>query len=96
LEKNRMNTTPNFEIPSVMRELAEKGIDQARQAFDGFIGAARQTVATTHGMAQTAGTNTQDMASHSLQAAEQNVRATLDFAEADAGQEPTGGDAASG
>ncbi|MGH1569498.1 phasin family protein [Methylobacterium sp. P31] len=36
---------------------------------------------TTQGAAQTAGTSTQDMASHSLQAAEQNVRAALDFAQ---------------
>ncbi|MGH1569352.1 phasin [Methylobacterium sp. P31] len=76
-----MTTTPNFEVPSALREMAEKGIDQARKAFDGFIGAARQTVATTQGMAQTAGTSTQDMAAHSLQAAEQNVRTTLDFAQ---------------
>ncbi|MGH1569349.1 phasin [Methylobacterium sp. P31] len=76
-----MTTTPNFEVPSALRDIAEKGIDQARRAFDGFIGAARQTVATTQGAAQTAGTSTQDMASHSLQAAEQNVRATLDFAQ---------------
>ncbi len=76
-----MNPTPNLEVPNALRDLAEKGIDQARQAFDGFIGAARQTVAATQGMAQTASTSTQDMASHSLQAAEQNVRATLDFAQ---------------
>lgn len=76
-----MTTTPNLEVPSALREMAEKGIDQARKAFDGFIGAARQTVAATQGMAQTANTSTQDMASHSLQAAEQNVRATLDFAQ---------------
>ena len=76
-----MNTTPKFEVPSGLRELAEKGIDQARQAFDGFIGAARQTISTTEGTAQTASTSTQNMATHSLQAAEQNVRATLDFAQ---------------
>lgn len=76
-----MNTAPGLEIPSALRELAEKGIDQARQAFDGFIGAARQTVASTQGLMQTADTTTQDMASRSLQAAEQNVRATLDFAQ---------------
>ena len=61
--------------------MAEKGIDQARKAFDGFISAARQTVAATQNTAPAAGTGTQDMASHSLQAAEQNVRATLDFAQ---------------
>jgi phasin len=81
LEETPMNTTPNFEIPGAMREVAQKGIDQARQAFDGFISAARQTIAATQGAAQTADTSTQDMATHSFQAAEQNVRATLDFAQ---------------
>jgi phasin len=81
LKEKPVNTTPNFEIPSAMRELAEKGINQARQAFDGFISAARQTVANTQSSAQTAETSTQDMASHSFQAAEQNVRAALDFAQ---------------
>ena len=41
----------------------------------------RQMVASTQGLAQTADTGTQDMAAHSLQATEQNVRATLDFAQ---------------
>jgi phasin len=81
VEETPVTTTPNFEVPGALRDMAEKGIDQARRAFDGFIGAARQTVSATHGMAQTAGTSTQDMASHSFQAAEQNVRATLDFAQ---------------
>jgi phasin len=81
VEEAPVTTTPNFEVPSALRDMAEKGIDQARRAFDGFIGAARQTVATTDGMAQTAGTSTHDMTSHRLQAAEQNVRATLDFAQ---------------
>ncbi len=77
-----MNVAPNLEVPNALRELAEKGIDQARQAFEGFIEEARQTVSATQGAAHTAGVRTQDMASHSLQAAEQNVRATLDFAQA--------------
>lgn len=76
-----MNTTPDFEIPSAMREVAEKGIDQARQAFDGFMSAARRAAASSHDAAQTAGIGIQDAASHSILAAEQNVRATLDFAQ---------------
>jgi phasin len=82
-----VNVAPNLEVPNALRELAEKGIDQARQAFEGFIEEARQTVSATQGAAHTAGVRTQDMASHSLQAAEQNVRATLDFARAKSLQE---------
>lgn len=81
VEETLVSTTPNLEVASALREMAENGIAQARQAFDGFIGAARQTVANTHSVGQTTGTSTQDMASHSLQSAERNVRATLDFAQ---------------
>jgi len=42
-EEASVNTTPSFEVPSAVRDLAEKSINQARQAFDSFISAARGT-----------------------------------------------------
>lgn len=76
-----MNTTPNFEIPGATRDLAEKSIGQARQAFDSFISTARRTAETAQTSAELARTTTQDARANSLQAAEQNVHATLDFAQ---------------
>ena len=35
-----MTVTDRFEIPPEMRAFAEKSVEQARQAFDGFISAA--------------------------------------------------------
>ena len=76
-----MNTTPNFEVPGAMRDLAEKSVGQARKAFDSFIGAARRAASTTQDATEAAGKNAQDMAAHSFQAAEQNVHAAFDFAQ---------------
>ncbi|GJD55557.1 hypothetical protein MTDSW087_03550 [Methylobacterium dankookense] len=76
-----MNMNPGFEIPGAMREFAEKSIGQARQAFDSFINTARRTAETTRDSADLARKSTQDAGSHAFQAAEQNVHATLDFAQ---------------
>jgi hypothetical protein len=35
-----------------MREFAEKSVEQARKAFDGFIGAAKKAVDNAHGSAE--------------------------------------------
>ena len=35
---------PSYEIPTEMRDFAEKSVDQARKAFDGFLGAAHKAV----------------------------------------------------
>ena len=47
------NTTPNYEIPTEMRDFAEKSVEQARKAIDGFMSAAQKTVDTFEGSANT-------------------------------------------
>ncbi len=44
-----MTATERFEIPPEMRALAEKSVEQARQAFDGFISAAHRAVSAFEG-----------------------------------------------
>ncbi|MCZ7643639.1 MAG: hypothetical protein M5U33_14340 [Pseudorhodoplanes sp.] len=39
----------NFEIPTEMRKFAEQSMDQARKAFENFIGAAQQAVTDFEG-----------------------------------------------
>src|SRR4051794_20352588 len=63
-----------------MRDLAEKSISQARQAFDSFISAARRSASTARDASEAARKNAQGMAAHSFQAAEQNVHAAFDLA----------------
>jgi hypothetical protein len=36
---------PKFEIPTEMRQVAEKSLEEARKAFDGFIAAAQKAAA---------------------------------------------------
>jgi len=76
-----MANTPNYEVPGEMRDFAEKSVDQARKAFDSFIGAARRTADTVQGSAEVARTNAQDISSRGFEFAEQNVNAAFDLAQ---------------
>lgn len=76
-----MSNTPSFEVPGAVRDMTEKSISQARQAFDSFISTARRTAETIQGSAELAHKSTQDVGAATFQAAEQNVHAALDFAQ---------------
>lgn len=73
--------TPNFEIPTEMRDFAEKSVEQARKAFDSFISAARKTADTLQGSAEAARSNAQTLSTRSFSFAEQNVNAAFDLAQ---------------
>lgn len=70
-----------FAIPNEMRAFAEQSVAQARKAFDGFIDAANKAVGQFHGQAQSAHSNTAEIAHKSMSYAEQNVTATFEFAQ---------------
>jgi phasin len=70
-----------YEVPTEMREFAEKSVDQARKAFDGFIGAAQKAVDGAHGSAESARANVQDMTKKAMTYAEGNIAAAFDLAE---------------
>ncbi|MDJ1157947.1 phasin [Chelatococcus sp. SYSU_G07232] len=72
---------PNYEIPTEMRDFAEKSVEQARKAFDGFIGAAHKTVDTVQNSTLSAQTNAQDAARKTLAYVEQNIGAAFDLAQ---------------
>ena len=71
---------PNFEIPAEMRDMAEKSVDQARKAFDGFMGAAYKAAGTLEGSTDALQAGTKDISRKALTYAEQNVAAALEFA----------------
>ncbi len=73
--------TPNYEVPAEMREFAEKSVEQARKALDGFIGAARKTVDTFEGSANTVQASAKDMTQRTFSIAEQNITAAFDLAQ---------------
>jgi len=76
-----MSNPPNYEVPAEMRDFAEKSVEQARKAFDSFIGAARRTADTVQGSAELARSNALDASSRGFEYAEQNVNAAFDLAQ---------------
>jgi phasin len=81
VEEDAMTTKPpNFEIPPEMREMAEKSVDQAKKAFDGFMGAAYKAAGTLEGATDTIQAGGKDIGRKALTYAEQNVAAALEFA----------------
>ena len=76
-----MANPPNYEVPAEMRDFAEKSVEQARKAFDSFIGAARRTADTVQGSAEVARSNALDVSSRGFEYAEQNVNAAFDLAQ---------------
>jgi phasin len=64
-----------------MRAFAEKSVEQARQAFDGFISAAHHAVNTLEGQAHTARQGAKDVTDKAMTFAEQNVASSFEFAQ---------------
>jgi phasin len=77
MAKNPMS----YEIPNEMRDFAEKSVDQARKAFDGFLGAASKAVSAAETQAAGAQANGRDIAQKTIGYAEQNIAAGFDFAQ---------------
>ena len=73
--------TPNFEVPPDMRAFAEKSVAQAREAFDGLIGAARKAAEQAQTTAATAQSSAKDMTQLAMSFAERNITSTFDFAQ---------------
>ena len=70
-----------YEIPAEMRDLVEKSVEQAKTAFDGFIGAANKAVAAADTHTTTAQHQSRDLAKRAMGYAEQNVTAAFDLAQ---------------
>ena len=71
----------HFEIPADMRAMAEKSVDQARVAFNTFMTAAQEAMATFEGQAKAAQAGAKDMSEKALGYAERNVANTFAFAD---------------
>jgi len=71
---------PKFEIPPEMRQFAERSVDEAKKAFDGFMTAAQQAVAQVEGRAVAAQAGVDDVRKKAMTFAEQNVASSFEFA----------------
>jgi len=70
-----------FEIPQEMRSMAEASFDQARKAFESFLGQAHQTASTLTGTSEAARANAKDITAKAISFAEKNVQASLSYAQ---------------
>jgi phasin len=79
-EGNEMANVP-YEIPNELRDFAERSVDQARKAFEGFVTVAQKTAGTVDGAANEARSGVKHVGSQILGYAEQNVNAAFDLAQ---------------
>jgi phasin len=70
-----------FEVPDQMREFAEKSVDQARKAFDDFMGATHKAVSQVEDSASVVQAGAADVNKKALTYAEEHVDAAFKFAQ---------------
>lgn len=75
------NTPMNYELPAEVRDFAEKSVEQARKAFDGFLGAASKAMSAAETQATTVQSSTKDMTTKAMVYAERNVTAAFELAQ---------------
>ncbi|HKA78365.1 MAG TPA: phasin family protein [Pseudolabrys sp.] len=74
-------SSAQFDIPSDMRALAEKSVEQAKQAFDIFISAAQDAVSTAENRAASAQAGAKEVGELAIGFAERNIASTFEFAQ---------------
>lgn len=70
-----------FDIPADMLALAEKSVEQAKQAFDIFISAAQHAVSTAETQAATAQPGAKQVGELAMGFAERNIASSFEFAQ---------------
>ena len=70
-----------YEVPTEMRDFADRSVSQARKAFETFIGAIKKTTGTVDGATATAQYTAKDVTGKAVSFAEKNVSAAFDLAE---------------
>jgi len=69
-----------FEIPNELRDFAERSVDQARKAFEGFVTVAQKAAGTVDEAAASTQSSVKSVGAQVLGFAEQNVNAAFDLA----------------
>jgi len=70
-----------YEIPAEMRDFAEKSVEQARKAFEGFIGAAQKAVTAAEAGPFAMPLGVKEVGAKAVSYAEANVKAAFDHAQ---------------
>jgi phasin len=74
--------TPPFEVPAEMRDLANKSVEQAKRAFDSFMGATQEAASKVEGSTKTLQESAAKTTTQVVGFAEQNMKAAFDHAQA--------------
>ena len=77
---NTMSATP-FESPAELRDFAERSVEQARKAFESFLGATQRAAGVAGGAANASQGGVKSITAHVLACTEQNVNAAFDLAQ---------------
>jgi phasin len=73
--------TPKFEVPNEMRDFAARSVEQARRAFDSFVGATQQAAGQAESASHTVRQQAADATKQVVGYAEQNMKAAFDHAQ---------------
>ena len=73
--------TPQYEIPNEMRDLAEKSVDQAQKAFEGFVAAAQKAAGQADNTALSVQNNAKTIGTKAISFAESNVKSAFELAQ---------------
>ena len=75
----KMSNSP-FEIPNELRDFAERSVEQARKAFEGFLTVAQRASGVAGDATHTSQSGAKSVSAHVLAYTEQNVNAAFDLA----------------
>jgi phasin len=70
-----------FEVPNELRDFAERSVDQARKAFEGFLTVAQRASGVAGDAAATPQGGVKAVSAHVLSYTERNVNAAFDLAQ---------------
>ena len=70
-----------FAIPKEMRSMAEASFEQARQAFEKFLGNAQAAATSLEQRGETVQSGAKEISAKAVSYAEKNVQASLDYAQ---------------
>jgi len=70
----------SFEIPNELRDFAERSVDQARKAFEGFLAVAQRAAGVAGDATNTSQSGAKSVSAYVLAYTEQNVNAAFDLA----------------
>jgi phasin len=73
-------TSSPFEVPAELRDFADRSVEQARKAFEGFLSVAQRATGVAGETANTTQGGAKSVSAHVLAYTEHNVNAAFDLA----------------